>query len=873
MIKQMAHNRRLIFGMIFFALMFIYVGVNGYFQLFDVGSYSGWNGYSSDGQHFYTTHPDQGGPTGALQQGDEVLTINGVSPAKDFSILEWFDRVPAGTPFTMTINRQGQIFIFQSRTTTYPPGKNPYQSKARRGLVLNGLLFIVIGLTLLLLKPDSRQVWLLAMMFGTFIGTMTDYYPYSALGTVIETLVAMGKTSAIWFFPIFPLFFLNFPERSPLLQRFPRLESWIYWSTYVLLLPYFLPSRLPSYLRSGYVNLPGMHTWLLFGDKYKLPVWVITAYLVAGFYFMFVSYRSAGVESRRRMRVAMVGSSAGFFALFLLVLDNFASFKQIPGWAVLIGWVQAVIFFTLPLIPLSFAYAIIRHKVIPISLIIRRGVRYLLVSRGSFALEIIIVSLVFWLAMDRFFIWFRPSSGRVVGTISAIVAVIVWQSFRWFHVRYLAPIIDRSFFRESYDAQQILTELAQSVRTTTNVRELLELIAERIQKALHSENISIFLREPDSSTLKCEVSANYLPVNKQSVIAPCEVKLMSDLPTLKKLVEVAQPITLNGDGALMNGAEAGLWRELKTELLLPMTSKDELLGVISLGQRAGDLPYSSDDERMLMNVAVQTALAIENTRLIEQTIAQERRRKELEAENEQRARELEEARKLQLSMLPKKVPKLPHVEIAAYMKTASEVGGDYYDFQLDSEGELTIAIGDATGHGLKAGTLVSSVKSLFVSLADHPDIPYIFQKMSHVLKEMKLRGLFMAMAMAKLKGYQLKISIAGMPPVLIYRAATGKIEEVMLRALPLGSLANYHYQQAAYVLSSGDVIVMMSDGLPERFNQQNEMFDEEQLRAVLRVSAKATPQEIIADLVKAGEDWANGRPQDDDITFVVLKVR
>ncbi|HYE74164.1 MAG TPA: GAF domain-containing SpoIIE family protein phosphatase, partial [Blastocatellia bacterium] len=779
----------------------------------------------------------------------------------------------AGTPFTVTINRNGQIFIFQSRTAPYPPGENPYQSFSRRGLILNGFLFLITGVTVLLLKPDSRQAWLLAMMLGTFIGTMTDFYPYSFLGRLVETIVSLAKISALWFFPIFLLFFLNFPERSPILHRWPRLESWIYWSLYVLVLPYWLANRLPSFLRSQYVTMPGMNWWLNLGGKYNLPVVFLTGYLALGFLFMIISYRSANVDSRKRMRVAMIGSSAGFLALFILVLDNLDLFKRIPGWPVVVRWVQTIIFYTLPLIPLSFTYAIIRHKVIPISLIIRRGVRYLLVSRGSFVIEIIIVSLVFWMAMDRFFIWFRPSSGRVVSTISAIVAVLVWQSFRWFHLRYLAPIIDRSFFRESYDAQQILTELAESVRTTTNVRELLELIAERIQKALHSENVSIFLREPNSSTLKCEVSADYLPLNKQSVIKPCEVNLTSGSPMIKRLAEMAQPISLNGDEGVMNGADARLWRELKTELLLPMTSKDELIGVISLGQRAGDLPYSSDDERMLMNVAVQTALAIENTRLIEQTIEQERKRKELEAENEQRAKELEEARKLQLSMLPKKLPVLPQFEIAAYMKTASEVGGDYYDFHLDSESVLTIAVGDATGHGLKAGTLVSSVKSLFVSLADHPNIPYILQKMSRVLKEMRLRGLFMAMTMAKLKGNQLTISLAGMPPVLIYRAATGEIEEVQLRALPLGSLANYRYQQLEYTLSSGDVVVMMSDGLPERFNQQNEMFDEGRIREVLRVSAKASPQEVIAALVKAGDDWANGRPQDDDMTFVIIKVR
>ncbi|MFN0107391.1 MAG: SpoIIE family protein phosphatase, partial [Blastocatellia bacterium] len=166
----------------------------------------------------------------------------------------------------------------------------------------------------------------------------------------------------------------------------------------------------------------------------------------------------------------------------------------------------------------------------------------------------------------------------------------------------------------------------------------------------------------------------------------------------------------------------------------------------------------------------------------------------VKAENDRRAAELEEARQLQLSMLPKKLPNLPHLDIATYMKTASEVGGDYYDFHLGEDGTLTIAVGDATGHGLKAGTLVSSVKSLFVSLAYHPDIPHIFQRMNRVLKEMNLRGLFMAMTMVKVKGHQMSVSIAGMPSVLIYRASCGEVEEVVMRALPLGGMTKYQYQ-------------------------------------------------------------------------------
>jgi serine phosphatase RsbU (regulator of sigma subunit) len=136
--------------------------------------------------------------------------------------------------------------------------------------------------------------------------------------------------------------------------------------------------------------------------------------------------------------------------------------------------------------------------------------------------------------------------------------------------------------------------------------------------------------------------------------------------------------------------------------------------------------------------------------------AHRRRRLEIEAEYQQRAKEMEEARQLQLSMLPQGVPYLPHVEVAACMKPATEVGGDYYDWRLGADGTLTVAIGDATGHGLKAGTMVTVTKGLFNHLAEQADLVDTLSQTSRALKRMNLRSLFMAMTLVRLKGYHLQ---------------------------------------------------------------------------------------------------------------------
>ena len=172
----------------------------------------------------------------------------------------------------------------------------------------------------------------------------------------------------------------------------------------------------------------------------------------------------------------------------------------------------------------------------------------------------------------------------------------------------------------------------------------------------------------------------------------------------------------------------------------------------------------------------------------------ELRAKLAESENERKTKELEEARQLQLSMLPKDLPQLPNLDIAVYMQTATEVGGDYYDFHVSLDGTLTVVIGDATGHGMKAGTMVTTAKSLFNSYAPNPDILFSFQEITRCIKQMNFGKLSMCMTMLKIKGNKMQISTAGMPPSFIFRRDTRVVEEHLFKAMPLGTMEKFPYE-------------------------------------------------------------------------------
>jgi ligand-binding sensor domain-containing protein/serine phosphatase RsbU (regulator of sigma subunit) len=244
-----------------------------------------------------------------------------------------------------------------------------------------------------------------------------------------------------------------------------------------------------------------------------------------------------------------------------------------------------------------------------------------------------------------------------------------------------------------------------------------------------------------------------------------------------------------------------------------------------------------------------------------------------EAESERKSKELEEARSLQLSMLPKELPQLPHLDIAVYMKTATEVGGDYYDFHIGIDGVLTVVVGDATGHGLNAGTMVTSTKSLFNALAPNPNIIETFHEMTRCLKLMRLEKLSMCMAMMKITGNNLIMSSAGMPPILLFRNETQAVEEHVMKGMPLGTFSDFPYSLRETVLESGDTILFMSDGFPELFNDKKEMYGYKRAKRLFEELGAGEPEEIISNLKTAGSEWVNDKDPDDDVTFVVIKVK
>lgn len=253
--------------------------------------------------------------------------------------------------------------------------------------------------------------------------------------------------------------------------------------------------------------------------------------------------------------------------------------------------------------------------------------------------------------------------------------------------------------------------------------------------------------------------------------------------------------------------------------------------------------------------------------------ATEAEKRALEIENERKTKEFEEARKLQLSMLPKTLPDLPDLEIATFMRTATEVGGDYYDFMVQDDGSLNVAFGDATGHGLQAGTMVTLMKGFFTSDASKLGFQEFLNHCSTVIKDINMNRILMSFTYLKIQDKKLQMTCAGMPPIYYYHQDTKEVEEIFIPGIPLGAIRNAPYTTEEKVLKTGDALLLLTDGLPELMNDKEEMFDYTRVKKCFADNIAQEPDTIIQKLVEAGDRWMDGRSQDDDITFVIIKVK
>jgi sigma-B regulation protein RsbU (phosphoserine phosphatase) len=474
-------------------------------------------------------------------------------------------------------------------------------------------------------------------------------------------------------------------------------------------------------------------------------------------------------------------------------------------------------------------------------------------------------------------------------------------------VRRVSLVINRRFMLEAYDERRILTDLGDAARGVNTIEQLFKLSVDKIQAALRTENVSIFVQDDETGDYVCQICWPQSEADDRRDMQP--LVLSRNAFVVKRLKRLGIPLGVGPSDfetwtqAMVSDTPAvreARLREIatleciKSRLLLQVMMKEHLVGIISLGARPGNLPFSPEDKRMLMSVAGQMAFVIENAKLVERMVEEEGLRRELSLATE-----------VQRRLFPANPPECEALELAGFCQPARGVGGDYYDFLALDDQQIGIAVADVAGKGISAALLMSIVQASLRSQARaaRGSLSDLVSTMNRLMYSSTTESSYATFLMraggderdaaearlmlrcnraaaggapSMIQGAGAGVALMEAPAASTNRAeaATAKLTRMLTSGGPvIGVFSDCVYEQETIQLERGDVLVAYTDGVTEALNSEGEEFGECRLERVLAASARLSADEISGRIVERVRQWCGSAPQHDDLTFVVLKVK
>jgi sigma-B regulation protein RsbU (phosphoserine phosphatase) len=240
------------------------------------------------------------------------------------------------------------------------------------------------------------------------------------------------------------------------------------------------------------------------------------------------------------------------------------------------------------------------------------------------------------------------------------------------------------------------------------------------------------------------------------------------------------------------------------------------------------------------------------------------------------SRELDFAKEIQQSLLPKVNPVLPGYEIAGQSIYCEETGGDYFDFlQIDGH-RLAVVVGDVSGHGVSSALLMATARAQLmqrVPLAG-PCAKIVEDVNKQLCRDTQESGNFMTMFYAEIsrEDQQFRWVRAGHDPALLYNPRNNEFRELRGKGLALGVFPDYAYEQNEHTLAQGETVCIATDGLWEITNPEGEMFGKDRLKDIIYGNSQLRADELLAEILHQVKTFCSAAKPDDDITLVIIKA-
>ncbi len=307
--------------------------------------------------------------------------------------------------------------------------------------------------------------------------------------------------------------------------------------------------------------------------------------------------------------------------------------------------------------------------------------------------------------------------------------------------------------------------------------------------------------------------------------------------------------------------------EATVELAIPLIASNKSVGAMWIGRPRSEGHYEDETITILQTMAQHAAAAIENVKLYSEL-----------SEKERYEREMALARQIQAGMLPVSVPEIEGFEVQGVCRPAFEVGGDYFDYVSAGDGRWFIVAGDVSGKGVPAAMIVSIVRTLIHTCVQfESSIPLALRWVNRNLTPDLSSDMFVTLSVATLAPNRSSLSFlrAGHEPALVLRKATGRVEKVAPSGTAMGLLEMNTFDrllcEETLELSSGDLLLLYTDGVTEAMDDQEQEFGFDRLEKSLEKCAGRSADEAVKQILAEVDAFTRGYAQHDDITLVAIR--
>jgi serine phosphatase RsbU (regulator of sigma subunit) len=776
------------------------------------------------------------GESAGLRVGDRVVAINGQQYNTFADLFFKIRNSEHGSVNTYSVARGGQTLQISIET-----GRLGFRGVLVRSgpLFFIGLLYVFLGILVFLMKPQAAESWLFLVMTCLF-GMELSFFAPSDLIRPLRFYNVRLLNDVFLAAPMIHLA-LIFPKPRSFLQNRAWLAVFPYLPSAALFIGYKVTSQ--AYWHSSpLLNL-------------MTSLYITTGVMVFLSSVAWNSLRDTSNVIRLQSQVILTGIVLAFF---LPVANHFAlSLRHthlFPNPALVFA-------LCLLMFPLSIGYTIVKHDLFAIDVIVRRTYGYILSTGsivGTYCLIVLLLNVTF-----------RSSEVSRSPVFSIVFALGVVFFFRPLHERFQA-LVDRVFYRRQYDYRKTIKDTSEAMISILDPGEIHRKLIGSVVREMFLENGLLLVPDQESHAYRTQVVEGDDGSRFQSVQLG-EHATLTQLLKEKKDAIFRYEADLNPGYRIQRESMKQTFDSLHSELVLPLTYKDEMRGIVSLGRKKSGKMFTLEDLDLLKTITNHSSIALENARLFEENIEKSRMEEELKI-----------ARDLQASMLPEKAPAMEGFSIAATSIPAREVGGDFYDFiAAGGDGKcerLGIIVGDVSGKAVSGALVMAASRSIFRVLTEaNASVKEVMSiGNARLIKDVK-KGMFVALLYAVLDSREraLVLSNAGQTQPILCSCDNGEPRYVETQGdtFPLGILRESDYQETCFSLRRGDTLVIYTDGVVEAKNDREELYGFDRLLLAIGEGRHLGAEELMSKLMDDVMNFVGGIDQHDDLTIVVVKVQ